>query len=127
MRSVRRDPMRVLPPIILCLCLLGCSRSDWDLVSQQDIPSPDGAYIATVFEMCSYNTTGYWPQISLRRPGQKIGAYGNVLSGGAGDSIEARWVSPKDLVVEYHTDSAWQSYPPNTTNINGVSITFRKL
>ena len=87
--------------------------------------------MAHTLQRCSrcvpQNTTGYWPQISLRRPGEKIGARGNVLSGGPGDSITARWVSPRDLAVEYHTDSEWQSYPPDSTNMNGVSITFRKL
>jgi hypothetical protein len=117
--------MRVFVPILFCLWLAGCSDAEWDKVSQQDIPSPD--YVATVFEMCSYNTTGDWPQVSLRRPSQRWGRVGNVLSGGPGDRITARWVSARDLAVEYHVNSPWVSYPPDTTNIYGVTITFKKL
>ena len=119
--------MRVCLPVLLCLGLIGCSESNWDMVSQQDIPSPDGRYVATLFEMCSYNTTGDWPQISLRRPGQRLGSIGNVLAGGPGDRFAARWISPRDLAVEYRTASVWQSYPPSSTNIDGVTITFKKL
>ena len=119
--------MRVSFPMLLCLCLIGCSESNWDKVSQQDIPSQDGRYVATVFEMCSYDTTGYWPQISLRRPGQGLGSTGNALSGGPGDRFTARWVSPRNLEVEYSTDSERQPYPPSTTNIHGITVAFKKL
>jgi hypothetical protein len=119
--------MRVSIPMLLCLCLAGCAESNWDMVSRHDILSPDGHHVAAVFEMCSYNTTGYWPQVSLLRPGQRLGRTGNVLAGGPGDSFTALWISAHELAVEYHTDSEWQSYPPSATNIDGVTITFNKL
>ena len=124
----RRSPpmlvlhMRVSFPILLSLFLFGCSESDWDMVSKQDVPSPDGRHIATVFEMCSYNTTGYWPQLSLRRPGQKLGSTGNVLSCGPGGVITAHWVSAHDLAVEFRIGEEW--HPPSATNIDGVTVTF---
>jgi hypothetical protein len=119
--------MRVLISMLFCLGLVGCAESDWDMVSRHDFPSADGRHVAAVFEMCSYNTTGYWPQISLLHPGQRLGSDGNVLAGGPGDSFTARWISARELAVEYHTDSEWRSYPPSATNIDGVTITFKKL
>lgn len=98
---------------------------EWDMVSKEDIRSPDGRYVATVFEMCSYDTTGYWPQISLRRPGQELGETGNVLSCGPGGRITAQWLSSRHLAVELETYEEWT--PPATTNIDEVKITFSKL
>jgi hypothetical protein len=114
--------MRGAIAILLSLFLIGCSNSDWDMVSKQDIPSPDGRHVATVFEMCPYNTTGYWPQLSLRRPTQKIGNTGNVLSCGPGGVLTAQWVSAHDLAVKFRIGEDW--HPPSPTNIDGVTITF---
>lgn len=119
--------MRMGLSVFLCALLVGCSESQWDMVSKQDIPSPDGRHVATLFEMCSYNTTGDWPHISLRRRGQKFDHTGNVLAGGPGDRFTARWISAHHLAVEYQTASVWQSYPPSVTNIGEVTITFKKL
>ena len=114
--------------LVTAWCLAGCgSESEWDMVSSRDIPSPDGRWIATVFEMCSYNTTGDWPQVSLRRPGQKLGKNGNVLAGGPGDGIRAAWTSASNLVVTYCTDSTWPSYPPERTNRFGVGVEFKRI
>lgn len=118
--------MRVSILMLVSLFLAGCaSDRDGDMVSSRDIPSPDGRHIATVFEMCCYCTTGYLPQVSLRRPSEKLGKHGNVLAGGPGDTFSVRWLSSSNLVVEYHADGAWSSYPANT-NVNGVAITFQK-
>lgn len=108
--------------MLLSLCLIGCSESNWDMVSKQDIPSPDGRQVATVFEMCSYDTTGYWPQLSLRRPHQRLGDHGNVLSCGPGGVLTARWLSAHDLAVVFRIGEEWD--PPSTTNVDGVTITF---
>lgn len=114
-------------PLIIVLVLAGCSSEpDWVMVSSRDIPSPDGSYVATVFEMCCHCTTGDFPQVSLRRPGEELGKRGNVLAGGPGDTFNARWLSATNLAVEYHVDGSWSSYP-STTNINGVTIAFTKL
>ena len=93
-------PMRIF--FILSLCLAGCATGiDWDLISQKDVPSPDGQRVATVFEMSCNCTTGYFPQLTVRRPGEKIGKYGNVLAGGPADTIAVKWTSPTNLLVEY--------------------------
>jgi hypothetical protein len=113
--------------VVMLVMLPNASDSDsnWDVVSRQDIPSPDGRHVATVFEMCSYNTTGYWPQLSLHRPGEKLTENGNVLSCGPTGLIKAQWLSSRELAVEYHYYEEWT--PPNATNIDGVTITFKKV
>lgn len=110
--------------ILACVALAvaGCSDDDvqWKMVSKQDIPSPDGKHIATVFELTSGNTTGYFPQLSLRRPGQKLGILGNVLQGELEETIQVEWLSSSNLVVRYPSQSP--ARPP--TNTDGVAITF---
>jgi hypothetical protein len=94
---------------------------DWDLVSQKDFSSPDGQRVATVFEMCCYCTTGYFPQLTVRRPGEKIDKNGNVLSGGPADTITVKWTSPTNLLVEYsHIMKKVGS--TRVTNYTGVKI-----
>lgn len=118
--------MRVSSLILVSLFLAGCAgEQDWDMVSKQDFPAPDGKRIARVFEMCGYNTTGYGPQVSLRSPNEKLGKQGNVLAGGPGDTFSVRWLSSSNLFVEYHVNGSWSSYPTEN-NVNGVAITFRK-
>jgi len=119
--------MRLLIPALLTLTLFGCSdQRQCDLVKRQDLPSPDGQHVAIVFEMCCYDTTGYYPQVSLLRPRQKLGDFGNVLQGGAGDVFSVTWTATQSLLVQYQPDGEWVRYPPATTNINGVAITFQK-
>ncbi|HNW06621.1 MAG TPA: hypothetical protein PK202_03845 [Verrucomicrobiota bacterium] len=119
--------MRIPLNVAFILLVAGCSAEpDWVMVSSRDIPSPDDQYFATVFEMCCHCTTGDFPQVSLRRPGDKLGLRGNVLAGGPGDQFMARWLSATNLVVEYQVSGPWSSYP-STTNIDGVAITFNRL
>jgi hypothetical protein len=95
-------------------------------MSEKDTPSPDGRYVATVFEISCYNTTGNTPHVHLRRAGQKRGKIGNVLIGGPADSFAVAWTSPQSLLVEYWSDPQYR-LSPATTNIDGVTITFKKL
>src|SRR3954469_21971950 len=119
--------MRVVIPALGILSLFGCSdRSECDLIKRQDFPSPDTQYVAVVFEMCCYDTTGFYPQVSLLRPKQKLGKIGNVLEGGPGDEFSGFWTGLRNLQVEYHSEGQWSFYPPATTNTDGITITFRK-
>src|SRR5438094_8104304 len=78
--------LRLTIPALLSLGLLACSEErHCDLVKRQDCASPDRQHIAVVFEMCCYDTTGYYPQVSLLRSGEKLGDIGNILSGTPGD------------------------------------------
>src|SRR4051794_20889320 len=84
--------MRLVIPALVILSLLGCAyRPHCDLMKRQDFPSPDTQYVAVVFEMCCYDTTGYYPHVSLLRQKQKLGKIGNVLSGGPGDVFSVVW------------------------------------
>lgn len=106
--------------------VLGCAReSDWDLVSKADFPSPDGQRVATVFEMCCYCTTGYFPQLTVRRATEEFaGQYGNVLQGGPGDTVKVRWTSPTNLVIEHHSMGKLVAHSVGTTNVAGVLVEF---
>jgi hypothetical protein len=118
--------MRSCAFIFISLLVAGCAGdSDWEMVSRQDIPSPDGLHVATVFEMTGHNTTGYEPQVSLRRPNGKLGGRGNVLAGGPGDVFKVQWLSASNLLVAYHVEGSWTSYPSNT-DVDGVAVIFKK-
>ena|SRR5881409_1536562 len=119
--------MRLVIPAILIMWLCGCGdERKCDLVKRHDFPSPDGKYVAVVFEMCCYDTTGYYPHVSLLRPRQKPGDTGNVLHGGPNDMFSVSWTAPRNLLVQYHVGGTWTYYPPATTNIDGITITFQK-
>jgi hypothetical protein len=120
--------MRLLIPALVILSLFGCAdRPDCDLMKRQDFPSPDSQYVAVVFEMFCYDTTGFSPQVSLLRPKQKLGKIGNVLEGGPGDVFSVVWTGLRNLQVEYHPGGQWGSRPPATTNMDGITITFHEV
>jgi hypothetical protein len=66
----------------------------------------------------------------LRRAGEKTGKLGrpdtpdHVLT--CDGSTTVAWTSPTNLLVEYHPVEQWTSYPPATTSLNGVTITFTR-
>src|SRR3954451_24143619 len=112
--------MRIVIPVLVILSLLGCSdRPECDLVKRQDFPSPDTQYVAVVFEMCCYDTTGYYPHVSLLRQKQKLGKIGNVLSGGPGDVFSVVWTGLRSLHLESQPEGQWSRHPPATTNMDG--------
>ncbi len=113
-------PMRIL--LIIALCLTGyAAEFDWDLVSRADFSSPDNQRVATVFRMTCNCTTGYFPQLTVRRTDEKISAYGNVISGGPDESIKVKWTSPTNLLVE-HFQARQKIDSPSVTNFAGVRI-----
>jgi hypothetical protein len=119
--------MRLVIPALLTLSLIGCGdERHCDLMKRQDYPSPDTRHVAVVFEMCCYDTTGFYPHVSLLRPRQKLGDNGNVLNGGPGDVFSVAWTAPRSLLVQYRPSGEWVRHPPPTTNIDGITITFQK-
>jgi hypothetical protein len=119
--------MRLCMVAVSILCLVGCSAgSQCDLMKRQDFESPDGRHIAVVFEVCCYDTTGFYPHVSVLRPGQKLGKAGNVFSGGAADSFRVSWTSADSLLLEYRPDGDLAYPPPASTNIDGVRVTLEK-
>lgn len=108
------------------LLFVGCSSLPWEMVSRRDIPSPDGKHVATVFEMSCECTTGFFPQLSVRSPKEKIGKYGNVLSGAPAETIDARWISSNHLIVKIEKFENSASPQSGSTNIDGVIVEFQK-
>ncbi len=96
-------------------------------MKRQDFPSPDGKHTAVVFEMCCYDTTGYYPHVSVLGPRQKLSDTGNVLSGGPGDFFTVSWTAADSLLLEYRPDGEFAYPPPSSTNIDGVTVTLKRL
>lgn len=114
--------MRFAFIIALAGILAGCSGQDHAVVSERDLPSPDGVLVASIVEETHFNTTGYEKQLSLRRRGGKRPRIGNVRGYGPCDTVSMEWSSPTGLVVDY-TYKTPQPGPP-ATNIYGATITF---
>jgi len=99
-----------------------------DIIAVQDMVSPDGRYVCTVFGEIFYDTTGYRRHIYLRHTGEQRGFPGNVYVVEVGDDVEVSWSSPTNLSVRlsYESPSFRQALPANT-NIAGVTVEFSKL
>jgi hypothetical protein len=102
--------------------MAGCSECD--IINVQNNASSDGQHVATVYGYDCHNTTGYAKYVDLHRPGKKMRHPGNVMGVGPGDTIAVAWVSPTELVVSYFRETSRPG--PATTNIDGVTITFRE-
>ena len=80
--SVMLDIVRQMRTLFLlaALSLAGCGGdNDWDMVSKQEFPAPDGRRVATVFVMSCHCTTGDFAELSIRKPGEVLGKRGNVF------------------------------------------------
>jgi|ERR1039457_3472381 hypothetical protein len=135
--------MRAVLPAILVFALAGCvgskpsndddvsdlpRRKQGDIVAVQDMVSPDGRYVCTVFGEIFYDTTGYRRHIYLRHAGEQRGFPGNVYVVEVGDDVEVSWASPTNLSVKLSYESPWfRQALPATTNIAGVTVVFSKL
>lgn len=105
---------------IAVISLVGCSDDvEWHMGLRRDMPAPDGKHIAVVFELTSGNTTGCFPQLSLLRPGEKLGLHGNLVQGGLEERIETEWLSSTELTVRYSSALPGRS----VTNVDGLTIT----
>lgn len=95
-------------------------------MSIKEMPSPDRRFVATVFEVFCYDTTGYTPHADLRRAGQKRGKRGNLLVGAPTDEFRATWTGTNALLIEFRSGGAYIHPPPMSTNVDGVIVTFKK-
>ena len=115
--------MSLLPAVALSLA--GCGGdNDWDMVSKQEFPAPDGRRVATVFVMSCHCTTGDFAELSIRRPGEALGKRGNVFEGGPGETIAVRWTSPTNLVVEHRAGEDLVAHSPERLQVEGVTVEF---
>ncbi len=108
--------MRLVYSIAVCLLMVGCA-SECDIINVRDYR------VATVYGYTCYNTTGYSKFVHLHRAGTKMKHPGNVTAVGPGDAVAVAWTSPTELVVSYCYEVSRPG--PATTNIDGVTITFR--
>jgi hypothetical protein len=91
-------------PVAVSVFLHGCANDrPCDVVSERDVTSPDGRYIASIFETTCYDTTGYTPHAQVGRAGEKRADRGNLLTGAPTDTFRAGWTSRDNLLVEYQT------------------------
>jgi hypothetical protein len=114
--------VRLVYSIALCLLMVGCG-SECDIINVRDYPSPDGQRVATVYGYICYNTTGYDKYVDLHRARKKMRHPGNVTAVGPGEAVSVAWASPTELVVSYCYEVSRPG--PATTNIDGVTITFK--
>ena len=113
--------VRLSCSIALCLALVGCS--DCDIINVRSHPSPDGQCVVTIYGYTCYDTTGYAKSVHLHRAGTKMRHPGKVTVAGPGDPVTAAWTTSTQLVVSYCYEVSRPG--PATTNIDGVTITFR--
>lgn len=99
------------------------SDAECDIINVQDHVSPDGKRVATVYGFTCYNTTGHDKYVDLRRVSRKMRHPGNVTLAGPGDAVSVAWASPTELVVSHFYEDSRPG--PATTNIDGVTITFK--
>ena len=85
---------------LLCLYLAGCGNPNpCGNTIVKEIASPDEAYVATAFIRDCGATTGFSPQVYLRKKGEKLGDKGNVFIGDHSESINLEWLSSHELRI----------------------------
>jgi hypothetical protein len=119
--------VRVILFITVCVLLTSCTGRDTgcDVMSMNELRSPDWAYVSTVWSIFCYDTTGFTPMAHLRRAGERRPEVGNLLVGCPGDRITATWTGTNQLLVEYWTRELYR-HPPAVTNIGGVTVSFKR-
>ena len=88
--------------IMCCLVSVACGISfdiPCDNEIKQELISPDGRYTATAFIRDCGATTGFSPQVQLRRTGKKMAPTGNVFIGNHSNEIKIRWLSENELEI----------------------------
>jgi hypothetical protein len=119
--SVTELRLCVVVPLAALLLTACAAETDCDLVKRRDFPSPDRKHTAVVFDMNCYNTTGFYPIVSVLHSGQKLGKNGNVFGAGPEDSFIVTWTTPTNLTVE----CSWRDRPlPQDKAVEGVAIHF---
>jgi hypothetical protein len=102
--------------------LLGCSDK-CGVIDIHNHPSPDGKLVATVYGYTCYTTTGNDKYVDLHSANQQMRHPGNLLHVGLEGVISVTWLSSTQLAVSY---CEAEGPTPTTTNIDGVTITFKE-
>jgi hypothetical protein len=104
--------------------LVGCAEQDYAIVSERDVPSPDGRFVASIMEDTHFNTTGDETHIGLRKAGERRRHPRRVWHFGPGDYVVVAWSSPTNLLVRFCCDGIHGAEP--STNVLGVAVTFQQ-
>lgn len=86
----------------------------------QELPSPDGEYVAYVFELNSGATSGFVYRLSILKEGRELGK-GNGNTFISGSEFTAEWVS--DGVLQVNNGPAGDVYRQNTL-VKGVEVRY---
>ena len=84
--------------VLMFFCLQGCSREpEIDVI--QEVASPDGNLVATVFKTKGDATVPLGVNVYLGGKGDKIPNYGNVFRGTHSEKAQISWVDNKNLII----------------------------
>ena len=84
--------------LLIFLGLQSCSHeSEKDII--QEIASPDGNLVATVFKTQGDATVALGVNVYLGGKGDAVPNYGNVFRGTHSDKAQVSWVDNKHLVI----------------------------
>ena len=123
-RGTGAGKMRSLPVILIAFLLVSCDTSLCGNEFVKDFVSPDGEYVASVFQRNCGATTPYVEVVSLRSSGKKFvpDDFGNwvfTLQGKA--EVKISWIGERRLEVSY---SGTGDQPTKRTKWKDVSISF---
>lgn len=104
--------------------LVGCAERDYAIVSERDVPSSDGRFVASIMEDTHFNTTGYETHIGLRKASERRRHPRHVWHFGPEDYVVVAWISPTNLLVRFCCDGTHGPQP--STNVLGVAVTFQQ-
>lgn len=76
--------------------------------------------MATAFVRDCGATTGYSPQVSLRKTGRRMHSTGNVFIGDHSNQIDISWTSPTQLVVHSDCTKVFK----HITDFDGIEVRF---
>lgn len=84
--------------MLAMLGLQGCSHeSEIDII--QEVASPDGSLVATVFKTKGDATVSLGVDVYLGVKGDVIPNYGNVFRGNHSEKAQVSWIDSKNLVI----------------------------
>lgn len=86
----------------------------------QELPSPDGEYVAYVYESNGGATTGFIYRLSILRQGQRLGRGNGNTFIQEDDPFSVAWISDRTLWVENSSTLHRQR-----THVNGIEVQYR--
>jgi hypothetical protein len=114
--------------LLLCLIILsvGCTCGN-QVLTEQD--SPDGRYVAALFERNCGATTDYVIAVNIRDREESLAGTtsDDVLLVSGLPSIEIRWEGPRQLVVQLPVLRGTEQVYRRTSSWRDVAIAYRQV